>query len=63
MRIAILGAGNVGGGLAVAEVRAGHEVAISASRPQSAESSASSTGAAAARSNANAGRSPAASTS
>ena len=41
MRIAILGAGNVGGGLAAGAVRAGHNVAISASKPESAESSAS----------------------
>ena len=41
MRIAILGAGNVGGGLAAAAVRAGHDVAISASKLESAESSAS----------------------
>ena len=41
MRIAILGAGNVGGGLAAGSVRAGHDVAISASKLESAESSAS----------------------
>ena len=31
MRIAIIGAGNVGGGLAAAAVRAEHDVVISAS--------------------------------
>jgi 8-hydroxy-5-deazaflavin:NADPH oxidoreductase len=56
MRIAILGAGNVGGGLAAAAVRAGHDVVISASKPESAESRASYTGATAARSNADAVR-------
>ena len=64
MRIASLGAGNVGGGLAAAAVvRAGHDVAISASRLESAESSASSTGATAARFNTDAVRGPTASTS
>ena len=42
MRIAILEAGNVGGGLAAAAVRAAHDVAISASKPESAESAESS---------------------
>jgi predicted dinucleotide-binding enzyme len=41
LRIAILGAGNLGDGLAAAAVRAGHDVAISASKLESAESSAS----------------------
>ena len=51
MRIAILGAGNVGGGLAAAAVRAGHDVVISASTPENARSSAQATGATAAASN------------
>lgn len=56
MRIAILGAGNVGGGLAAAAVRAGHDVVISASKPQTAQTSAQATGATAAASNADAVR-------
>ena len=56
MRIAILGAGNVGGGLAAAAVRAGHDVVISASKPNSAQTSAQATGATAAASNADAVR-------
>ena len=56
MRIAILGAGNVGGGLAAAAVRAGHDVVISASKPENAQTSAAATGAAAAASNADAVR-------
>jgi NADPH-dependent F420 reductase len=51
MRIAILGVGNVGGSLAAAAVRAGHDVVVSASSPDSARSAASSTGATAAASN------------
>ena len=51
MRIAILGAGNVGGGLAAAAVRAGHGVVISASTRESAQSGAAAAGAAAAASN------------
>ena len=51
MRIAILGAGNVGGGLAAAAVRAGHAVVISAAKPESAQSSAEATAATAAASN------------
>jgi 8-hydroxy-5-deazaflavin:NADPH oxidoreductase len=51
MRIAIIGAGNVGGGLAAAAVRAGHNVVISASKPESARTSAEATGAIAAASN------------
>src|SRR4051812_11104901 len=56
MRIAILGAGNVGGGLAAAAVRAGHDVVLSASKPESAQTSAEATGATAAASNADAVR-------
>jgi len=52
MRIAILGAGNVGGGLAAAAVRAGHEVVISATSADSAQRAASAAGATAAASNA-----------
>ena len=63
MRIVIVGAGNVGGGLAAAAVWAGHRLAVSASKLESAESSASSTGATSARSNADAVRGPTASTS
>jgi NADPH-dependent F420 reductase len=54
MRIAILGAGNVGGGLAAAAVRAGHDVVLSAASADSARSAASSAGATAAASNAEA---------
>ena len=56
MRIAILGAGNVGGGLAASAVRAGHDVVVSASKPESAQSTAETTGATAAASNADAVR-------
>jgi len=56
MRIAILGAGNVGGGLAAAAVRAGHAVVISASKPESAQSSAEAAAATAAASNVDAVR-------
>jgi len=51
MRIAILGAGNVGGSLAAAAARAGHDVVVSASSPDSAHRTASATGATAAASN------------
>jgi 8-hydroxy-5-deazaflavin:NADPH oxidoreductase len=51
MRIAIIGAGNVGGALAAAAVRAEHDVVISASSSDSAGKAASSTGATAASSN------------
>ena len=54
MRIAILGAGNVGGGLAAAAVRAGHQVALAASSPDSARAAASAAGASAAASNSDA---------
>ena len=56
MRIAILGAGNVGGGLAAATVRAGHDVVISASKRESAQSGAAAAGATAATSNVDAVR-------
>jgi predicted dinucleotide-binding enzyme len=51
MKIAVLGAGNVGAGLARAAVAAGHTVTISASTPAKAESAAAETGAVAAASN------------
>lgn len=51
MRIAIIGAGNVGGGLAAAATTAGHDVVVSASDPASARETAERTGATAADSN------------
>lgn len=45
MKVAIIGAGNVGKALATSIRRAGHEVTISASSPQSAEAAAQQTGA------------------
>ena len=54
MKIAILGAGNVGGGLAAAAVKAGHTVTVAASSPSSAQDTAAKTGASAAGSNAEA---------
>ncbi len=54
MRIAIIGAGNVGGGLAAAAAAAGHDVVLSASDPSSAQRTAAKTGAKAAPSNAEA---------
>lgn len=45
MRIAILGAGNVGGALAAAAVAAGHEVTISAATPEHAQAAAENAGA------------------
>ena len=51
MRIAIIGAGNVGSGLAGAATTAGHEVVVSASNPASAGETAERTGATAADSN------------
>ena len=51
MRIAIIGAGNVGGGLAGAATTAGHVVVISANDPASAQETATRTGATAATSN------------
>lgn len=56
MRIAILGAGNVGGGLAGAATAAGHDGVLSASTPGSAQETAAKTGANAAASNADAVR-------
>jgi NADPH-dependent F420 reductase len=56
MRIAILGAGNVGGALAAAAVRAGHSVVVAASKPQSARDAAAGAGAEAAVHNAEAVR-------
>lgn len=54
MNIGIIGAGNVGGALARACMRAGHSVCISAAHPGQAEEVASETGARAADSNADA---------
>jgi 3-hydroxyisobutyrate dehydrogenase-like beta-hydroxyacid dehydrogenase len=51
MRIAIIGAGNVGGGLAGAATTAGHAVVLSASNPASAQETAAKTGATAVGSN------------
>jgi 8-hydroxy-5-deazaflavin:NADPH oxidoreductase len=52
MRIAIIGAGNVGGGFARAAVAAGHEVVLSATHAEKAEAVAAQSGARAAASNA-----------
>jgi predicted dinucleotide-binding enzyme len=54
MRIAIIGAGNVGGGLAGAATTAGHEVVLSASDPANAQRAAANAGATPAGSNAEA---------
>lgn len=54
MNIAILGAGNVGGGLAAAATAAGHDVVVSATDPASAQQTAAKAGARAAGSNAEA---------
>ena len=54
MKIAILGTGNVGGGLAAAATKAGHDVVLSASSPASAQEAATKVGAQAAGSNAEA---------
>lgn len=54
MKIAIIGAGNVGGGLAAAAVKAGHNVIVSAGNPISARDTAAKAGATAAASNAEA---------
>jgi NADPH-dependent F420 reductase len=54
MRIAIIGAGNVGGGLAGAATTAGHDVVLSATHPASAQQTAATTGASAVSSNAEA---------
>jgi predicted dinucleotide-binding enzyme len=51
MRIAIIGAGNVGGGLARAAVAAGHDVVLGAAHPDKARATAEATGARAAESN------------
>lgn len=51
MKIAIIGAGNVGGGLATAATKAGHDVVVSASDPDSAQKTAANSGAGAAGSN------------
>jgi|ERR1700682_276961 len=51
MKIAIIGAGNVGKALATASVRAGHQVTLSASNPDHAAEAAKATGAQAARTN------------
>src|SRR5690349_11102691 len=56
MKIAILGTGNVGASLAAAAVRAGRDVVISASTPESAQRGAAATGATAATSNVDAVR-------
>ena len=48
MNIAIIGAGNVGGGLAAAATSAGHDVVVAASTPTSAQATADSSGAQAA---------------
>ena len=54
MRIAIIGAGNVGGGLARAAVAAGHDVVLSAAHPGKAQATAEAVGARAAASTASA---------
>ncbi|MEX5719581.1 NADPH-dependent F420 reductase [Geodermatophilus sp. WL48A] len=51
MRIAIIGAGNVGGGMAGAAVAAGHDVVLSAAHPDRARATAEATGARAAEGN------------
>lgn len=51
MKVAIIGAGNVGKALATSITRAGHEVTISATTPESAEAAAQQTGATSALSN------------
>ena len=51
MKLAIIGAGNVGQALAGAAVRAGHSVRISATHVEHAEAAAAATGASAAPSN------------
>lgn len=54
MKIAIIGAGNVGSGLGAAAVRAGHDVTLSAQDAATLEKAATSTGSRAASSNADA---------
>jgi NADPH-dependent F420 reductase len=51
MKIAIIGAGNVGKALARSSIRAGHQVTLSAASPESAAEAAKATGAQAAKSN------------
>jgi NADPH-dependent F420 reductase len=51
MKIAIIGAGNVGGGLAAAAVKAGHDVLVSAADAASAQKTAANSGATAASNN------------
>ena len=51
MKIAIIGAGNVGGGLATAAAKAGHDVVLSAGDAAAAQAAAATAGAAAAASN------------
>jgi predicted dinucleotide-binding enzyme len=51
MRIAVIGAGNVGGGFSRAAVAAGHDVVISAAHPEKAQAVAAEVGAQAAESN------------
>jgi predicted dinucleotide-binding enzyme len=52
MRIAVIGAGNVGGGFSRAAVAAGHDVVIAAAHPEKAQAVAAEVGAQAAESNA-----------
>lgn len=54
MKIAIIGAGNVGGGLAAAATKAGHDVVLAASSPASAAKAAETAGSTAAASSAEA---------
>src|SRR5919112_4544268 len=54
MRIAIVGAGNVGKALSAAAVAAGHDVAVSATTRENAEEAAAAAGARAAANNADA---------
>jgi predicted dinucleotide-binding enzyme len=54
MKIAIIGAGNAGGGLAAAATQPGHDVVLSASSPSSTQDAAAKTGATAAASNSDA---------
>ncbi len=56
MKVAIIGAGNVGKALATSITRAGHEVTLSASSPESAQAAAQEVGASAADSNVSAVR-------
>ena len=54
MKVAIIGAGNVGKALATSIIRAGHDVTLSATTPASAQAAAQQVGATAAQSNASA---------